>query len=194
MFRKSHRQTRFIQVKTAMFLTLAPLFLHLQYLHIADLAGLDADILPLVLFGGVLFCGLLALAIIDLRTFRLPNLLTFSLIGLGGIQAYILNSDLPPALIGAGLGYTVFVVVEIGFRRLRGKDGLGRGDAKLLAAGGAWCGWTGLSFIVLIASLLGIIAACLPMFKNHEDGWIPFGPFLALAIFIVWTAQKLAGL
>jgi len=84
--------------------------------------------------------------------------------------------------------------VEIGFRRLRGKDGLGRGDAKLLAAGGAWCGWTGLSFIVLIASLLGIIAACLPMFKNHEDGWIPFGPFLALAIFIVWTAQKLAGL
>ena len=88
------------------------------------------------------------------------------------------------------LGYLVFVAIEYGFRALRGKDGLGRGDAKLLAAGGAWCGWMGLPFIILIASGFGLLAALIPSVRQSaENGRIPFGPFLAFGIFMVWAAN-----
>ena len=145
-------------------------------------------------FGTLLFGLLLTISIIDMRTFRLPNTLNFTLLVTGLVYAYLTKLGLLNALIGAAIGYSFFVIVEVGFRKLRGVDGLGRGDAKLLAVGGAWCGWMGLPYIVLFGSLLGIIAALLPMFKTHAEGWVPFGPFLALGIFIVWTAQKLAGL
>ena len=75
------------------------------------------------------------------------------------------------------------------FKKLRGKDGLGRGDAKLLAGGGAWCGWMGLPFIVLIGSGMGLVAALFPSVRNQKR--IPFGPFLALGILIVWLAFNL---
>lgn len=92
--------------------------------------------------------------------------------------------------IGLILGYSVFVIIEKGFKTLRGKDGLGRGDAKLLAAGGAWCGWMGLPFIVLIASGLGLAVTLLPTMRDYiKNSRIPFGPFLALAILMVWTAN-----
>ena len=132
---------------------------------------------------------LIALSVIDLKTFRLPNVLTFSLIALGLLDAYFFVGQFYERLIGAALGYGVFVSIELLFKKLRGKDGLGRGDAKLLAAGGAWCGWMGLPFIVLIGSGMGLIAALFPSMRQQSK--IPFGPFLALGIFIVWTAFNL---
>jgi len=60
-------------------------------------------------------------------------------------------------------------MAEYAFKTLRGKDGLGRGDAKLLAAGGAWCGWMGLPFIVLIASGFGLLAALMPSIRKLGD-------------------------
>jgi len=112
------------------------------------------------LWGAILAAMLLALSYVDLREFRLPNALTFPLIMLGLIQSY-LAGDITAALIGAAIGYGAFVGIAFAFKQLRGIDGLGRGDAKLLAAGGAWAGWSGLPMIVLIASLLGIIIALL---------------------------------
>lgn len=152
--------------------------------------------LPLLtrLFGALLFAGLLALTIIDLRTYRLPNALTFPLVGLGVIQAFVLDGAVTHSLLGAAIAYLVFVGIEVTFKKLRGVDGLGRGDAKLLAAGGAWCGWMALPYIILIGSLMGIAAAFLPTFRRHKDGWIPFGPFLALGIFLTWTAGRYTGL
>lgn len=144
-------------------------------------------------FGTLLFGLLLLISIIDLRTFRLPNMLNLALIIFGFIYAYMSELGLLHSVIGAIIGYGFFVLVEVSFKKLRGIDGLGRGDAKLLAVGGAWCGWIGLPYIVLFGSLLGIIAALLPVFKSHEKGWVPFGPFLALGIFIIWLAQRLAG-
>ncbi len=132
---------------------------------------------------------LIALSVIDLKMFRLPNVLTFSLIALGLLDAYMLNGQFQDRLIGAALGYGVFVTIEMAFKKLRGKDGLGRGDAKLLAAGGAWCGWMGLPFIVLIGSGMGLIAALFPSVRAQNR--IPFGPFLALGILIVWLAFNL---
>lgn len=143
----------------------------------------------------ILAAALIALAWIDFKTFRLPDTLTLPLILLGILQAGFLGGGLRSSLIGAGIGYAAFVALEIGFRRLRGKDGLGRGDAKLLAAGGAWCGWAGLPFIVLIASGSGLTAMLLPSFRSKANaGRIPFGPFLAFGIFIVWFASLLVNL
>lgn len=139
---------------------------------------------------------LLTLAVIDLKTFRLPNVLTFTLIGTGLAEAWILRGGFSEPfynrLIGAGLGYGTFFLIEHGFKAIRGKDGLGRGDAKLLAGGGAWCGWFGLPFIVLIGSGMGLVAALFPSFRKSER--IPFGPFLALGIMSVWAALNIQSL
>jgi len=144
----------------------------------------------IILFGGTLLAFLLALSWIDAKTYRLPDKLTLPLIPLGILQGYLLAGDWTPGLIGALVGYAVFVSIEYGFKALRGKDGLGRGDAKLLAAGGAWCGLAGLPFIVLIASGMGLVAALMPSVRrNAELGRIPFGPFLAFGIFMVWAAS-----
>ncbi|WP_051279851.1 prepilin peptidase [Hellea balneolensis] len=142
-----------------------------------------------ILFAALLLTGLALLSWTDIRNYRLPDIYTFPLMGIGLAEGY-LSGDLSSRVIGLTLGYAVFVFIEKGFKTLRGKDGLGRGDAKLLAAGGAWCGWVGLPFIVLIASGLGLAAALLPSVRNSaKNGRIPFGPFLALAIFMVWAAN-----
>lgn len=146
---------------------------------------------------GVMAIGLasclLALSYIDIREYRLPNKLTFPLIAAGLGQAYILELPMQNHLIGAAVGYLAFVAIEKGFLKLRGYHGLGRGDAKLLAAGGAWCGWFGLPYIVLLASLAGLslLLAAMATGRVKKEGAaqqaIAFGPFLAAAIFIVWA-------
>jgi len=140
-----------------------------------------------IIFGLVLCAMLITLAVIDFRHFRLPNALTFPLMALGLLQAYLLKFDIPTHLIGIGAGYFVFVGVELGFKYLRGKDGLGRGDAKLLAAGGAWCGWMALPYIVLFSSLMGIAMASA---QKQKSAAIPFGPALAVGVMTVWLTLR----
>ena len=91
-------------------------------------------------FGFVLLSVLAALAVIDFKTMILPNMLTFPLIFIGLLFAYWQNALLA-GVIGTAVGYAGLVALELAYKRLRGIDGIGRGDAKLLAAGGAWCGW-----------------------------------------------------
>jgi len=142
-----------------------------------------------ILFGALLLMGLTLLSWTDIKSYRLPNIYTFPLMGLGLAEGYFAH-DFQHRLIGLILGYAVFVIIEKSFKTLRGKDGLGRGDAKLLAVGGAWCGWMGLPFIVLIASGFGLAAALMPSIRHSaENGRIPFGPFLAAAILMVWAAN-----
>lgn len=148
-----------------------------------------------IMWGACLAGLLLALSFTDLREFRLPDVFTFPLIGLGLMQSYLAGHFMA-ATLGAMIGYSTFVGIAFVFKRLRGVDGLGRGDAKLLAAGGAWVGWTGLPMIVLIASLLGICIALLGLLKSNAlkqapESWIPFGPCLAVGIFTVWAARQL---
>ena len=138
------------------------------------------------LFGVSLLGFLIALSWIDFKSFRLPNNLTLPLIGLGLLQAFVLTQEIWPYALGAALGYLAFVAIEYVYKNLRKIEGLGRGDAKLLAAGGAWCAWSGLPLIVLIASFVGLILALMP--KYRAMGRIPFGPCLAFAIFMVWGA------
>ena len=148
-----------------------------------------------LIFALILAVALISLSISDWVSFRLPNALTLPLIAIGLIQAALITGIVTDSLIGAALGYAIFVLIEISFKALRGKAGLGRGDAKLLAAGGAWTGWMGLPYIILIASGLGLIGALFPSLRRLSTAQhIPFGPFLALAIAIVWIVTVAAPL
>ena len=140
-----------------------------------------------------LLAVLLALAIIDARTRRLPDKLTLPLIGFGlATNFYVLETGLI-ALMGAIIGYVFFWAIEMGYRRFRDVDGLGRGDAKLLAAGGAWCGAWLLPYIVLAAALGGIVQVVLLGRLRGEElngqTSLAWGPWLALAIAVVWLSR-----
>ncbi|MEP6342654.1 MAG: A24 family peptidase [Maricaulaceae bacterium] len=149
----------------------------------------------ILIFFCLALCGFLgALSYIDLKHFRLPNVLTATLIVIGLGQTYILGLPFSHHVIGAALGYFSFVAIEQGFLKLRGYPGLGRGDAKLLAASGAWVGWMGLPYIVLLASLAGLSVMFTGLLsgriktQNMNKLAIPFGPFLSLATALTWFA------
>ncbi len=153
---------------------------------------LHSPLLLISVFGALLFAALLTLSIIDIKTYLLPNVLTLPLIALGLLHSWVLDNNLLAGFIGAAAGYSIFVLIEIGFKKAVGKVGLGRGDAKLLAAGGAWCGWSALPHIILVASLTGLVLALYAkFFTKQASDKIPFGPFLAIAIFSVWLTAKL---
>ena len=141
--------------------------------------------------GGLLLLGgLLRLSYIDWRTYRLPNIWTKSLIALGLLYNFNVALDLYPYLLGAVLGYAVFWCVETAYRAVRKQEGLGRGDAKLLAAGGAWCGAMALPFIILIASSAGLLYVLMQPSDKRSDMKLAFGPFLAAGITISFLTLK----
>ena len=137
---------------------------------------------------------LLALSNIDLRTQLLPDIQNAALFVLGALMVFLLRQDtwLMHAA-GAVLGFAVLWTVETGYRRMRGKDGLGRGDAKLLGAIGMWIGAAALPQVLLVASLSGLIAALIQSWLNKTaisaSTRIAFGPWIALGGFLVWCLQ-----
>jgi len=140
---------------------------------------------------------LLALAVIDLRTFLLPDQLTLSLLWLG----LLLNLNglfvpLNDAVLGAVFGYVSLWSVYWLFRLVTGKEGMGFGDFKLLAAVGAWLGWQVLPGVILLSSLVGaLVGIGLMLFKQHgREQPIPFGPYLAAggALALLWREPILS--
>jgi leader peptidase (prepilin peptidase)/N-methyltransferase len=135
--------------------------------------------------------SMIALALIDLDTFYLPDDITLPLLWVGllvNMGAVIV--DLQSAVIGAVAGYLSLWLVYWGFKLATGKEGMGYGDFKLLAAIGAWLGWKMLPVVILLSSFVGaIIGISLILFARHERSKpIPFGPYLVLAglIAMVW--------
>ena len=146
-------------------------------------------------FGAALLsCYLVALSGIDLRTRLLPDQLTLPLMWLGLIGS-LDNLYMPakPALLGAIAGYVSLWLVWWLFKQITGKEGMGRGDFKLLAALGAWVGLNGVLPIILISSLVGaVIGSVWLAIKGRDRATpIPFGPYLAIAGWIVffWGQQ-----
>ena len=131
--------------------------------------------------------GLCWISWIDIKTFRLPDSINYSLLSLGLLQAYLMDQKILLHIMGAVLGYGAFVSIEIAFKAIRNKNGLGRGDAKLLAVAGAWCGVYALPIIVAIASLSAILTILI-LQKNHQAR-IPFGTFLSFGMFGVWIVK-----
>jgi leader peptidase (prepilin peptidase)/N-methyltransferase len=134
---------------------------------------------------------LLAASVIDFRHQLLPDDLTLPLLWLGlGVALFGLFADLPSAVIGAMAGYLALWLVYQAFRLLTGKEGMGFGDFKLLAALGAWTGWPYLITIIILSSLVGAAFGLALILLRQRDRQIPmpFGPFLAAAgwIALLW--------
>lgn len=134
---------------------------------------------------------LVALTFIDLDKMLLPDQLTQPLLW-AGLLFNLLGgfASLADAVIGAMAGYLVLWTLYWAFKLLTGKEGMGYGDFKLLAALGAWLGWQALPIVLLLSSLVGaVIGIGLILLRNHHQGKpIPFGPYLAIAgwIALLW--------
>jgi leader peptidase (prepilin peptidase) / N-methyltransferase len=143
--------------------------------------GLSAQALTWAGFGA----ALLALAAIDADTTLLPDVITQPLVWAGLLAASLGLSQvsLSTALWGAVVGYLFLWSVYWLFKLITGKEGMGQGDFKLLAALGAWLGWPALLSLVLIASMTGVAYGLWLRLRQRmpQDGQMPFGPFLALA-------------
>ncbi len=128
--------------------------------------------------------ALLVLIFIDLETQLLPDLVTLPLLWAGLLgNSWGLFTDLHAALWGAAGGYLLLWSVYWLYRGIARREGIGRGDFKLLAALGAWMGWESLPAILLFASLAGVIVGglWLGLGQRSRHTPIPFGPFLAAA-------------
>ncbi|SPA12509.1 TYPE 4 PREPILIN PEPTIDASE BIFUNCTIONAL: LEADER PEPTIDASE AND N-METHYLTRANSFERASE TRANSMEMBRANE PROTEIN [Cupriavidus taiwanensis] len=136
----------------------------------------------------LLVWGLLALTMIDADTQLLPDQITLPLLWLGLLLNLAgLFVALPDAVIGAAAGYLVLWIAYWLFRLLRGKEGMGFGDFKLMAALGAWFGWQALPALVLLSSVAGVLfgLANIALRRQERDTPFPFGPFIALAGVVV---------
>ena len=144
--------------------------------------------------GGLFFLySLIALTFIDADTQLLPDDLTYPLIWAGLLininGTYV---SLHNAVIGAAAGYLALWSIYWVYKLVRGREGMGYGDFKLLAALGAWMGWATLPAIVLMASLVGSVAGIALMVANRRgfDYQIPFGPYLAAAGLITFLYRE----
>ena len=139
----------------------------------------------------VFVAALLALTAIDFDTQLLPDDITLPLLWIGlALNAFNVYTDLKSAVIGAMAGYLSLWSVYWLFKLFTGKEGMGYGDFKLLAALGAWLGWQMLPLTILLSSLVGaVVGISLMTFARHgRNVPIPFGPYLAAAgaIALVW--------
>lgn len=126
--------------------------------------------------------ALIALAVIDLNTQLLPDDITLPLLWLG-ILVNLNNgfTDINSSVMGAVVGYLSLWSIYWCFKLLTGKEGMGYGDFKLLAAIGAWLGWTILPLVIVFSSLIGAVVGISLILKSKHDknSTIPFGPYLA---------------
>jgi leader peptidase (prepilin peptidase)/N-methyltransferase len=149
-----------------------------------------------VLASCVLGWTMLAIALIDAQRFTIPDALSLPAIPAGLLASgYLLDPwssqfvSLDHA-IGTGVGGAVFWLVREAYWRLRGREGLGLGDVKLAAAGGAWIGWEHLADMVLLAAAAALsFAIALAVLRGGRLSGterLPFGTFLAPSIWVVW--------
>lgn len=141
---------------------------------------------------------LIAATFIDLDTMLLPDQLTLPLTWAGIALALLGISPvtLQDSVIGAIAGYLCLWTVYWGFKLITGKEGMGYGDFKLLAALGAWLGWQSLPMIILFSSVVGVIFGLiqLRLQKKGIEKAFPFGPYLAIAgwVSLLWGDQILS--
>ncbi len=171
-----------------------------------ELASLAVAVWSIAVFPGALAWvsaglgwTLLTLAEIDRRHFYLPDVLVLPLIPAGLAVVWVwAPQQIAMAAIGAVAGFLLLAGVRWLYGRLRRREGLGLGDAKLFAAAGAWTTLAGLPSVLLYAALGGLATAGLLSLRASPhrpkaDTALPFGPFLALGIWLVWSFGPIMG-
>jgi leader peptidase (prepilin peptidase)/N-methyltransferase len=161
-----------------------------------ELAAVAVALWSATVFSGIAFwasCGLgwtlLALAATDIKYFLLPDFLTWPLVAAGLVVAVMLGDTNSFAShgLGAAAGYAFVRLLRFVYRTIRGREGMGLGDAKMLAAAGAWISWQGLPSVLVIASLSALVIVLLTRGSKIDPARrVPFGFFLALGLWIVW--------
>ena len=125
---------------------------------------------------------------IDLKHFIIPNSLTFPLMFIGFIKSFDPNLDnfLFPnyinSLIGGVLGYLIIWLIIFAYKKIKNKEGMGLGDAKLLSAIGFWFGWISIPFVIFLSSVLALLVVTPSLINKSKEmsSQIPFGPYLVL--------------
>ncbi|MFT6269257.1 MAG: leader peptidase (prepilin peptidase)/N-methyltransferase [Alphaproteobacteria bacterium] len=142
---------------------------------------------------GFIFCTwlLVAMTFIDIDEMLLPDILTLSMLWLGLLIAAYVDGigntvSLNDAVIGGAIGYMSLFTVYWVFKLVTGKEGMGHGDFKLLAAIGVWVGWQHIPIVILLSSVVGAVVGITLMLVKRKDSnlAIPFGPYLAAAGFL----------
>jgi leader peptidase (prepilin peptidase)/N-methyltransferase len=179
----------------------APIAPWLLYLEIASaggavLAALAAPSAGLAWMWALWLWALLVLAVCDLTRFRLPDPLTLALFIVAlGLAVMPGGIGLQAALVGAVAGAGSFAALRWGYRALRGREGLGLGDVKLMAGLGAWAGPWDLPMLVLIAALMGLAAGLIGAVVGRAGGpplaqrALPFGAALCAAAAVLWVVR-----
>lgn len=139
----------------------------------------------------------LIISVIDARRLIIPNAWNATYAGGGFIFADPLgNMSFLTSIIGGVLGFTTILILRVGYRIARGREGIGFGDVKFMAGAGLWVGWYGLAPLLLVSSLSALLFVLFHrLISDHFDPQreIPFGPFLCIGTLTVWTIQT-AGL
>lgn len=160
----------------------------------AELAAVVIAVMSLSMWSGVdamiacaLGWGLLALALADLDCFQLPDALTIPLIVTGILRAAVIDgSGLTNHVLGAILGFGTFYAISHFYRFARKREGLGLGDAKLLAGAGAWLGWTALPSVVLLGGSCALAACAFQSGRLRSTTVLPFGAWLSVGFWLVY--------
>lgn len=145
--------------------------------------------------GGALFGWLLlALFIFDVEHFWLPNVATALLAGTGLVLG---EPDWQDRLIGLVGGFVALELIRRTYKAIRHREGMGGGDPKLLAGIGAWLGGAALPFVLLGASLIGLILVVIRMLRGRPVSGelpLPFGALMAAAALMIWIARAQSSL
>jgi leader peptidase (prepilin peptidase) / N-methyltransferase len=141
------------------------------------------------LAGALLGWQLIAIAALDVEHFWLPDVLTATLAATGVITALLDPTTVGNRLIGGGAGFALLFLIAWAYGRLRGRDGMGAGDPKLLGAIGCWLGWQLLPLVLVMASGIGLVAATSMHFRGQAVAAttrLPLGALMAIAAFPLW--------
>ena len=169
----------------------------ISFLIIYYLFGISLTTILLI----ILFLSFLIIFFIDLKHYIIPDVLTFPMMALGFFKSFDPNlSPIFPnyinSLLGGIIGYGIIWLLILFYKKIRNKEGMGLGDAKILAVVGFWFGWVSIPFVIFLSSTIALIVVIPDLLKKKKKltSQIPFGPYIIIAtiIFIVFKDMFLS--
>jgi leader peptidase (prepilin peptidase)/N-methyltransferase len=147
------------------------------------------------LLGALFGWALLTLAVLDVEHYWLPDAITLPLIGFGLALGMRFDPPFLDRLIGAVAGWALLAAIGALYQAMRRRRGMGGGDPKLFAAAGAWLGWQALPFVMVLASLIGLLSVAVASARGRAvtaTTRLPFGAPLCVAAWSTWLAEPIA--